>query len=255
MNIKKIKRDVRRTVDDNILSIFAAYAIYILCMILFPFSIILYFVEPGFTFYMTQTVHRKEIYLSDLFFYTNYKWDYLKTGFLKRFKIFLNTLLFIVPGIIKKYSYAMVPFILMDKKHKNCRGKECLKLSEYMMQNHKVDLFLLDFSFIPYHIVAIFTLGLLELYIIPYHQACKYKLLYEIKKSYTGEKQLMESNVTYTPAGKIYKKKSIPLPKSRDKDGNFVPVYCLKCGTRLRKDTVICENCGYEYENDPNAKF
>jgi len=255
MNISKIKRDVKVVADDCALSILGTYLIYLVCMCMPVVNIFLYYVEPGFTLYITQVANRKKAYLPDLFFYTNYKWNYLLTGFLKKTIILFNTLFFIVPGIIKKYQYSLVPFILMDKKYRNVRGMDCLKLSKEIMNGHIIDCFILDFSFLPYHIVSIFTLGLLELYIIPYQKACKYKLFYEIKKGYTGESYIMESNVTYTPVGKIYRKKSHPLPKSRDADGNFIPVFCLKCGTRLKEGSAICEACGYEYENDPDAKF
>lgn len=255
MNIGKIKKDVKVVADDCVLSILGAYLIYLVCMFLPLINILLYYVEPGFTLYITQVANRKKAYLPDLFFYTNYKWNYLYTGFLKKTIILLNTLLLFIPGLIKKYQYSLVPFILMDRKYNNVRGMDCLKLSKKIMTGHLIDCFILDASFIPYHIVSIFTLGILELYIIPYQTACKYKLLYEIKKSYTGESHLMESNVTYTPVGKIYKRKSHPLPKSRDEEGNFIPVFCLKCGSRLREGTHICDVCGYEYENDPDAKF
>ena len=41
----------------------------------------------------------------------------------------------------------------------------------------------------------------------------------------------------------------------KDAEGNFVPLFCLKCGTRLKEGSTVCEHCGYEYENDPDAKF
>lgn len=81
--------------------------------------------------------------------------------------IFLWTLLFIVPGIYKRYQYYMVNYILAE--YPNMPRKEVLERSKNLMRGQKCKTFVLDFSFIRYHILGIITLGLAEIfYIKPY---------------------------------------------------------------------------------------
>ena len=53
-----------------------------------------------------------------------------------------------------------------------------------MMMGHKMDYFVLTLSFIGWHILAIFTLGLLEIWIIPYEKVATTKFLLDVKEAY-----------------------------------------------------------------------
>ena len=48
------------------------------------------------------------------------------------------------------------------------------------MNGHKMDFFVLQLSFIGWHILAVFTLGLLEIWIVPYQKTAETKFLYDI---------------------------------------------------------------------------
>ena len=89
---------------------------------------------------------------------------------------FLWTLLFIIPGIIKGFSYAMTPFILSDCP--NVKARDALKLSMRMMAGHKWELFVFQLSFIGWELLSGLTLGILSVfYVDPYMnsaQACWY---------------------------------------------------------------------------------
>ncbi len=78
----------------------------------------------------------------------------------------LWTLLLIVPGIIKYYSYAMTPFVLKDNPEMS--GNAAIEESMKIMQGKKMDLFLLQLSFIGWGILACLTLGIGFLFLIPY---------------------------------------------------------------------------------------
>jgi uncharacterized membrane protein len=84
----------------------------------------------------------------------------------------LWTLLFIIPGLIKTYSYAMSLYILDDNKNKPIN--ECITESRKMMDGHKWELFCLDFSYIGWYILCAFTLGILTLWVEPKHQYARY---------------------------------------------------------------------------------
>ena len=82
---------------------------------------------------------------------------------------FLWSLLFFIPGIIKAYSYAMTPYILAA--YPDVKAKDALKLSMRIMEGHKLELFILNLSFIGWTILSSFTCGiLLILYVGPYMQ-------------------------------------------------------------------------------------
>lgn len=84
---------------------------------------------------------------------------------------FLWTLLFYIPGIVKSYSYAMTPYILIDKPELS--AKEAIDESRMMMNGHKMELFLLDLSFIGWILLSMLTCGILFLYVAPYMQAAR----------------------------------------------------------------------------------
>lgn len=85
--------------------------------------------------------------------------------------IALWTLLFIIPGIIKAYSYSMSFYILSDNPEMEANAAR--KKSMEMMHGYKWRLFCLDFSFIGWYILCILTLGILTLWVVPYHNAAR----------------------------------------------------------------------------------
>ena len=78
---------------------------------------------------------------------------------------FLWSLLFIIPGIVKGYSYSMALYVLADNPGKSAR--ECIAESKAMMEGHKMELFVLDLSFIGWYLLCTLTCGLASLYVAP----------------------------------------------------------------------------------------
>ncbi len=79
---------------------------------------------------------------------------------------FLWSLLFIIPGIIKAYSYSMVPYILRD--HPEMTATEAINRSREIMNGRKWNLFCLQFSFIGWILLCGLTFGILTLWVYPY---------------------------------------------------------------------------------------
>lgn len=91
----------------------------------------------------------------------------VKTMFHMDIRVFAWTLLFIIPGICKKYQYRMVPYILAE--HPDMDYKEVLMLSSDIMNGEKWNAFVLDLSFILWHLLGIITCGIVELFFVsPY---------------------------------------------------------------------------------------
>lgn len=84
----------------------------------------------------------------------------------------LWSLLFIIPGIVKSYAYSQAFFIYKDRRNSTPEeyptSLECITESREMMKGHKLDLFVLHLSFIGWHLLEAFTLGIAALYVRPY---------------------------------------------------------------------------------------
>lgn len=85
--------------------------------------------------------------------------------------IALWSLLLVIPGIVKQYSYAMSFYILAD--HPDYDVNQARKLSMQMMKGNKWRLFCLHFSFIGWLLLSVLTLGILMLWIAPYIQSAE----------------------------------------------------------------------------------
>ncbi len=72
--------------------------------------------------------------------------------FLRSLYVILWSLLLIIPGIIAGLSYAMTPFIMID--HPELSASEAIQRSKDMMDGHKMDLFLLDLTFLGWAILC-----------------------------------------------------------------------------------------------------
>ena len=88
----------------------------------------------------------------------------------------LWALLFVIPGIIKSYSYSQAYFIYYDTYEQTGTRPDflaCITASRRLMKGYKGKLFLLDLSFIGWHILAIITAGIGYLWLTPYISATK----------------------------------------------------------------------------------
>lgn len=98
----------------------------------------------------------------------------VQTMLLSKIFIFLWTLLLIIPGIIKAYSYRMVPYILADNP--NIGATKAIALSNEMTMGHKFDMFVLDLSFIGWYFLGVLALGIGALFVMPYENATNAEL-------------------------------------------------------------------------------
>ena len=83
--------------------------------------------------------------------------------------VFLWSLLFVIPGIIATYRYAMASYILAE--HPELPVNEAITRSKEMMQGNKFRLFCLIFSFIGWDFLCVLTFGIGNLWLTPYKKA------------------------------------------------------------------------------------
>lgn len=126
-------------------------------------------IKVGYAKFNLNLVDRLESSFDNLFSYFS---DWKTTAaarFLQSIYILLWSLLFIIPGIIASYSYAMTEYILAE--HPELSASEAISRSKQMMDGNKWRLFCLQFSFIGWSILCAFTLGIGNLWLTPYKQA------------------------------------------------------------------------------------
>ena len=109
-------------------------------------------------------------------FDSHYK-NIVKTAFLTDLFIWLWSLLFIVPGIIKAYQYRLVPYIMSENPEMSFMDAQAE--SARLMNGNKWKTFVLDLSFIGWDILSIFTWGLLEIFFVAPYKASTHAALYE----------------------------------------------------------------------------
>ena len=112
-------------------------------------------------------------------FDNNYK-NVVKVMFRRDLAIVLWSLLFVIPGIYKAYEYRMIPYLLAENP--NMSWQEAFNASKEMMSGNKWKAFVLDLSFIGWHLLSILTLGLLSVfYVNPYKFATNAALYERLK--------------------------------------------------------------------------
>jgi len=102
---------------------------------------------------------------------------------------FLWSLLFVIPGIIKTYSYSMTLYIMAEDH--DIYIMDSIKKSRYMMDGYKMKLFLLDLSFIGWGFLCLFTFGIGFLWLIPYMSVSKAAFYNDIKANYIDSPELI----------------------------------------------------------------
>lgn len=98
------------------------------------------------------------------------------SSFAKSFVLYLTnailtalwSLLFVIPGIVKSYSYSMSYYIMLDNPELS--ANEARKASMRMMNGNKWRLFCLDLSFIGWILLSMLTFGILLFWVVPYVQ-------------------------------------------------------------------------------------
>lgn len=91
---------------------------------------------------------------------------------------FLWTLLFIVPGIVASYRYALAPYLMAENPDMGVM--EAIARSKELMNGNKWRLFCLHLSFIGWTLLCVLTLGIGYLWLMPYQNAAETAFYLEV---------------------------------------------------------------------------
>lgn len=132
-------------------------------------------------YFMENREHKTEV---GQLFYGFQKHRYSSIVWIMFFRglfIFLWSLLFIIPGIVKSYAYRMIPYLLAENPELDRR--RAFEISQNMMMGHKMEAFVLDLSFIGWGILGGITLGISNIFFARPYQNATYAEYYAAIKA------------------------------------------------------------------------
>ena len=106
----------------------------------------------GYAIFNLNLVDHGNAALSDLFSQFHRLWNGFCMNFLTGLFTFLWTLLLVIPGIIKSYSYAMTPYILAENP--DMTATDAITESRRLMKGNKWRLFCLELSFVGWGLLC-----------------------------------------------------------------------------------------------------
>ena len=127
------------------------------------------FIGVGYAKFNLNLVDKKNAAFETLFEYFSYWKTTTIARLLRALYVFLWSLLFIIPGIVAGFSYAMTDYILAEDPE--LTADEAISQSKSLMMGNKWRFFCLQFSFIGWDILATLAFGIGHLWLTPYKQA------------------------------------------------------------------------------------
>ena len=123
----------------------------------------------------------------------------------------LWSILFLIPGIIKSYSYSQALYI--QAENPDLGWRECIDRSRKMMDGHKFELFTVHLSLIGWMILIVITFGIATIWFVPYLMVISVNYYLRLTN---------QDNVIEVTGIKV----------------------CKCCGSSVKDDFKYCRNCG-----------
>lgn len=117
-------------------------------------TVVSYIVGAGYILFLLNTIRRNAPCVGNLLDGFGFAFKIILLNILEGLFIGLWSLLLVVPGIIAAYRYSMAIYILVDDPTKS--PLQCISESKQLMTGHKMELFVLDLSFIGWNILSAF---------------------------------------------------------------------------------------------------
>ena len=158
-------------------------------------------VEIGYRRFHLNLIDNREASLRDLFQYF-YRWrTVLIANLLQLIYITIGIFLFVVPGILAIYNYSMTSYILAENPE--LTASEALRKSKEMMKGNRWRFFCLEISFIGWDILCAFTLGIGQLWLLPYKETAGAAFYREISETWNEPAEYMLEDVSKQRGGII----------------------------------------------------
>lgn len=143
-------------------------------------------IQLGYNQYCVKLCLGVDAGIQELFVHKQYLLKAFALNLVIGIKIALWTCLFVIPGIVAAYRYAMASYIMAENP--DIGIMEAIEESKYLMDGHKGDLFWLELTFFGWSFLCVFTLGIGYLWLTPYMDVTKAEFYLEL----TGRGQSAE---------------------------------------------------------------
>lgn len=120
----------------------------------------------GVTYVYVQFSYGQSAQVGDAFKGFSYFGNTFLLYLLRAIFVALWSLLLVVPGIMKAYSYAMATYLMVQEP--SISAQDALKKSEQCMKGHRMEMFMLVLSFFGWWMLCIVTFGVATLFVAPY---------------------------------------------------------------------------------------
>lgn len=169
-------RDINFITSFFVRDVVLYYVLYIFVINVLKVGLVKYFIEG----------EKGDVNIDYILYYFKHE-SYLnivKVMFLQDLYIFLWSLLFVIPGIVKAYQYQFIPYLLAEEP--TISSDEAFLITKGMTNNQKIDMFVLDLSFIGWYILGAFVfIG--SIFVVPYHEATRFQLYKTLKHGDSSE--------------------------------------------------------------------
>lgn len=170
-----LESDLFQAILPALIGILIVLCIYLLIVLFIGGAVTL-----GYAQFNLNLTDDNDPRFSDLFSHMRRKWEGFCMQFFRGMMIMLWSLLFVIPGIIASYRYAMTPYILAENY--DLSVMEAISESKRLMRGNKWKLFTLDISFIGWILLSNLTLGIASLWVSPYQEASRAAFYREISE-------------------------------------------------------------------------
>ena len=131
----------------------------------FLLLMLLPFFHVGFTSFCIKTYHSQKTEFKELFKGFLFFTKVISIFILSAVFVFLWSLLLILPGIVAGYKYRQAYYILLEDPDKGALS--CISESKLIMHGNKLDLFILDLSFLGWYFLRLILMLTPFLFIVP----------------------------------------------------------------------------------------
>lgn len=191
------------TGSDNLaVFIFALLAVLVSFLAWFLISNVYIVIQSRF--FLESRIYEKIPFSKFLFLVRTRKWLNVSWVMFVRHIFQLLWSLTIVGGVIKRYSYYMVPYIMAENPEAG--AKEAITLSRRMMRGHKWECFVSELSFLLWDILGLLTFGILRFVYVEPYRCCYFAEYYaalreEIREKEESAKEILCDDYLYRFAG------------------------------------------------------
>jgi len=143
---------------------FLAGLVYFVVSIIF--TLVVGVIQFGYYAYTLKVFKKWDTGIHELFAYFPYMFKVFGLSLFIGLFTYLWSMLCIIPGIIAALRYSQAFFILAENPDKGIR--ECVNESKALMKGRLWEYFVLNLSFILWHLLGLVTCGIAYLYVMPY---------------------------------------------------------------------------------------